>query len=85
VLLLAFLASLCFIGLKSWQQQNVTHEQYWLIPPTSMAMAFFEVYIIAKVAQQGHSWGLVVAIGAGAGIGSLVATWLHRRMRDGRR
>lgn len=81
MLTLAFFASLCFIGLKSWQQQNVTHEHYWWIPPTSMAMAFFEVYIIAKVAQQGHSLSLVMAIGAGAGIGSLLATWLHKRMR----
>jgi ABC-type multidrug transport system permease subunit len=84
-LLFAFFASLAFVGLKSWQQQNVTHEQYLLIPPTSFAMAFFEVYIIATVARSDGGMELVMAIGAGAGIGSMLATYLHKRMRDASR
>jgi Na+/glutamate symporter len=77
----AFFASLIFVGLKSWQQQNVTHEKYWWILPTSLAMGVFEVYIVAQVAKTGYDFMLVVAIGCGSGIGATIATWLHSRLR----
>lgn len=68
-----------FIFLKAWQQQNITHAQYLWIVPTSLAMSSVEFYVIAQIAKTGYS-PLVVAIGLGAGLGALAATYLHRRM-----
>lgn len=74
--LLAFLASFVFVFLKSWQQQNVTHRKYWWILPTSMFMAATEVLVIATVVKTGY--GLtVIAIGLGAGLGAMLATYIH--------
>lgn len=74
--ILAFFASLVFVGLKSTQQLNVVHKQYWWILPTSLAMASMEVFVVATVAKNGWGW-LALAIGLGAGIGAMAATWLH--------
>jgi hypothetical protein len=76
---LAFIASFVFIFLKSWQQLNVVHKQYWWIVPTSMAMACCEVYVIATTAHNGWGW-MVLPIGVGGGLGSLCSTYLHHRM-----
>lgn len=76
---LAFFASYVFIFLKSWQQLNVVHKQYWWIVPTSMAMATCEVYVIATTAHNGWGW-MVIPIGLGGGLGSLCSTWLHSKL-----
>lgn len=77
---LVFAANWLFIGLKSFQQRNVAFDNYGWIVPTSMFMAIAEVYIIAKVAQQGFTVGLVVTLGLAGGTGSLAATVLHKYM-----
>lgn len=74
-----FAANFGFIFLKAWQQRNVAFDHYEWIIPTSLAMALFEVWVIAKVAQQGFSLGIVVAVGLGAGTGALAAAILHKR------
>lgn len=72
----AFFSSMFFVGMKSVQQLNVYHKKYWWIVPTSLAMATCEVYVVASVARNG--WGtIVLAVGLGAGIGAVIATWLH--------
>lgn len=76
--LLAFAASCCFVALKSTQQLNVQHRAYIWIIPTSLLMASTEVYVMATVARTGYGW-LVVAIGLGAGLGAVAATYLHNR------
>lgn len=77
----AFLSSLLFVGLKSTQQLNVVHKKYWWILPTSMAMALCEVYVVATVAKNG--WGVIaLVIGFGAGLGSMLATWLHSKLME---
>jgi len=78
----AFFSALAFVFLKAIQQQNVTHEKYWWILPTSVSMGVFEVYIVAQVAKQGYSLPLVLAIGIGSGIGATVAVKLHKVLRD---
>lgn len=72
-----FVASYIFIALKAFQQRHVIHNDWWWVPPTSMAMAFVEYYVIFKVAQQGYTLTLVIAGGAGAGLGALTAMFLH--------
>lgn len=74
----AFFASFIFVFLKSWQQQNVVHRQYWWIPPTSMAMAFCEGYVVLKIATA-FTIPLIVTIGLGSGLGCMGATYIHSR------
>lgn len=76
---LSFIASFAFIFLKSWQQLNVVHKQYWWIVPTSMAMAIMEVVVVANMAKFGFGW-LCLFVGLGSGMGSLCSTYLHDRM-----
>ena len=82
--LAAFAASFLFIGLKAWQQLNVVHDQYWLVVPTSIAMAVCEVYVIANIAKFGWHFTLVMVIGFGSGLGCVCSMWLHKRVRHER-
>lgn len=77
---LVFLASFVFIFLKSWQQLNVVHYQLWWIVPTSFAMAIAEVFTVFNMAHYGWGW-VIVPIGIGSGLGSLVSTIIHKRTR----
>ena len=77
----AGLASFVFIFLKAFQQRNVAFDA----PPavvvcTSLCMACAEVYVVSAIATQGYSLPLVACIGLGAGIGSVCAMRLHRRI-----
>ncbi len=77
--LLAFVASFGYVGLKSTQQLNVVHRQYWWIVPTSFAMAALEVFVVASMAKHGWGW-LVFWVGLGSGLGSISATWIHSKV-----
>lgn len=77
--LLAFIAAVCLTGLKSWQQQNVTHEKLRWIPPTSMGLAAFELYLWSRASNADVL--LWLSIGSGAAIGSMAAVLIHRRLR----
>lgn len=81
ILLAAFLASFCFIGLKALQQRQVVHDEYLFIVPTSVLMAVCEVYVIHNIAVLGWSAPLVLAVGFGSGFGCLSAMFLHKRFR----
>jgi len=72
-----FAASFGFIFLKALQQRNVQHSDFLLVIPTSMAMAAFEIYVIAQVAIRGYGIDLVLAWGFGAGLGATAAMALH--------
>jgi hypothetical protein len=72
-----FVSSYIFIALKAFQQRHVIHNDWWWVPPTSMAMAFVEFYVIATVAKNGYGMCLVIAGGSGAGLGALTAMYLH--------
>lgn len=79
---LAFAASFFFVGLKSVQQLNVVHKQYWWILPTSMLMALCETWVIFAMVKNGFG-AIVLATGTGAGLGAIVATYLHGRLLKG--
>jgi hypothetical protein len=78
--LLAFASSFWFILLKAFQQLNVVHNNYLLVPVMSLLMALAEVFIIARVAEVGFGW-IVLPIGLGSGIGGMAGMYLHGRMR----
>ena len=78
--LTVFGASFAFVFLKAFQQRSVAFDNYAWVMPTSLAMAATEVYVVANIVRMG-GWHLplVMAIGTGAGLGCLLAMWLHRR------
>lgn len=75
-----FVNSLAFIGLRAFQQLNVSHDRFWWIPPTSLGMAVCEIVTITKVVQQGTLWA-AVPMAAGAVLGSWAAMLMHRKLR----
>lgn len=77
--LLAFLASMISVFLKTYQTINVQKKMYYFIPPISLMMAVIEVYTVAVQAKHGLSL-IVLAFGLGAGCGSVIAVFLHDRL-----
>lgn len=76
-------AQFFFVFLKAFQQRNVAWASFPWIPPTSYAIAGFEVMVIWNIAQSGLGWNqywiLVFAMGTGGLSGALLATYLHKR------
>ena len=83
--LAAFLASLLYIALKALQQRQVMAAEYLKMPAVSFAMAGCEVFIMVNVVHTADSLSgltvLAACIGAGAGLGSMLGTWIHARKR----
>jgi hypothetical protein len=75
------LAAGAFIFTKAFQQLNVGQYKYKWIYPTSLVMQAVEVFYIAGVAARGWSIPLVLTTAIGAGSGSILAMWLHRRFQ----
>lgn len=74
-----FGAAFIFIALKAVQQRQVAHDEYSRVLPTSVCMGLVEVYLIASISKSGWSLGSALAWGVGAGLGSLLAMWAHRK------
>jgi len=80
------LAQFAFVGLKAFQQRAVIHNTRWAVLPTSMTMAFFEVFVYASIAKAYITSGwiaaawIAVAMGIGGGLGCLSAMALHDRI-----
>ncbi len=79
VYLLGFGASVCLVGMKSWQQMNVQYEKLWWIPPTSYFLAAFEIYLWSKASSSNLLFWF--SVGTGAWVGSLGAVLVHKRLR----
>jgi hypothetical protein len=80
VVFITFFASVAFIFLKAFQQRNVAFNHLAWIVPTSLGMAFTEVYVIFSIAERGYSLPLVLAVGLGSGVGALLAVIVHRKV-----
>lgn len=78
-----FATSLIYIGLRAFQQQNVTHERYWWVPPTTMLMAVCEVAQLTTIIKQ-QTYAAAVPMALGGVLGCWLSMWLHRRMRRGK-
>ena len=81
LLLAAGVAQFINIALKAFQQLNVINYKYWWIPPTSMFMAVFEVFVIAMIARTQDSWYLIILpVGIGGCLGCMFSMWVHKRL-----
>ena len=78
--ILAGLAMFVFVGLKAGQQRNVAFDHYLPVMPFSLAMAFSEVYVISVIVRVGYDLLVTTAIGLGAGVGAILAMYLHGRI-----
>lgn len=75
------LVTYVYIGLKATQNLNIIHHRVWWVPPTSLALAATEVYMISRIARTGLELGIVLALAAGATFGSLTAMHAHQLLR----
>lgn len=74
-----FSASFIFIFLKAFQQRNVAFDNYQIVVPTSMLMAFAEFYVIHNFIKTGYNIPIILSIGLGSGVGALIAMLLHKQ------
>lgn len=79
--LLAFLVSFIAIGLKGFQQKNVTGHHFKATIVTSYLMTITDILFIGLVAEYG--WELVFSSGTGAALGMVAAMVLHDRYIGG--
>lgn len=66
------------VFLKSWQQKNVIWQNYWLVPPTSVALFGFEMFGIYTVIEN-FSFLVLFFGGMGAALGCMLAMWSHKK------
>lgn len=76
-----FLTSLIYIGLRAFQQQNVTHERYWWVPPTTVCMAVVEVLTVTTMVKT-NSLYAAIPMACGGVLGCWASMYLHRKMRN---
>ena len=76
---LVFACSFAYVALRALQQRNVQHDNYWWVMPVSIAMSAGDVFLVANISQKGFHLSLVLAMGAGAGFGCMLAMWFHKR------
>ena len=72
-------AQFAFVFAKAFQQRNVAFDHYRLIIPTSFLMAIIEAFVIATIAINGFTWGIVSAMAIGGSVGCILAMYIHRR------
>ena len=77
----AFAVLFVTTGLKVCQQRNVEDGRVWLIPPMSLVMQVVEciTWGVGVSAYANGDWLVILAMGVGAGSGSLCAMWVDRR------
>ena len=75
--LLAFVISFLAIGMKAFQQKNVTGHHIKAVVFTSYLMTFTDIFFIGLVTKYG--WELAFSSGTGAALGMISAMLLHNR------
>lgn len=79
-----FISAVLLTSCKAFQQENVIHRKWRLIPPTSYIFAMAELNLLAGGVSVvlGDESILIGALfmGTGAWIGCFVSMWTHDRM-----
>lgn len=79
-ILYASLAMFGFVFLKAFQQRNVAFNHYLPIVPTSWLMFAAEAYVVVTIANRGWDLLFVGSVGTSAGLGAVLAVFLHNRI-----
>lgn len=77
--LFVFLACMCAVFLKTFQQVSVQKKKYMWITPVSVLMCILEVFIVGMYVKNGLS-ALIIVAGIGSGIGSCIGIWVHGKV-----
>jgi len=77
-LALLFGAAFGTVFFKALQGRIFNHDQYFLVVPVSVCIAFFDVAVIASVSRSGWTIPSVLTVGIGSGIGAILAMLIHR-------
>lgn len=73
------MASFAFTAFKSFQTQNIIHEHYLAVLPTSYCIVLMEVFIIVKVSAMGIGW-IVLPLGLGGACGCWFSMVVHKKL-----
>lgn len=80
VIISSFLVAFVSVFLKAWQQINVIHERYKLVPLVSILMAMCEVSVVLLVANTLSFW-LFIPIGIGGALGCMLSMYLNHKYK----
>lgn len=69
-----------YVGLRAFQSRNIVHGHYGITIPFSYAIDIVGFYIIAQIAKEGYNFPLILCIGTGSSLGTLIAMFLHERL-----
>lgn len=79
MLALAAGVSFVYVGLRSFQQLNVTLYHYKSVFFTSQAMAAADIFLISQWSKWGLSWTTWLLYGTASAFGCWAAMYLKRR------
>jgi len=77
--LIAGLATFVRVAARAFQQRSVVGDHFYAVIPVSYIMGALEIYIVTIIVVEGFSLLLVLAIGTGGWIGSILAMKLHNK------
>lgn len=75
----AFFAAMLSVFFRVLQQRNAQGDHYWLVIPTSLGIAVCELLVLGIFIRGGASLIYAIFTGTGAGIGCMLAMYVHRR------
>lgn len=77
-LIAAFFTAAIYVGLRSYQQLNVVHLNYKLVPPISMAMAAADYFLIHTIVSSTPI--VVIACGLGGAAGCMISMYVESKV-----
>ena len=79
-ILYAMGAMFAYVFLKAFQQRNVAFDHYLPVVPTSWLMFAAEAYVVVAIASRGWDVLFVFSVGTSAGVGAVIAMYVHNRI-----
>lgn len=76
--LISAAATFLYVGLRSFQQLNVTGGHYWRVFPTSLAMGVGDVVLVLLIVKTDTLW-IGVTNGVAGGLGCYLAMYLNSK------
>lgn len=70
------------VALRSFQQINVLHRHYKLMPIGSLGMAATDVFIVTTIVHSG--WAMVLPAAVGGSLGAISCTWFMHKWEQGK-
>lgn len=74
-----FAVSFVSVCVKVVQGRNFAFDNYMMVMPTSITLAFLDLYIYSQIARVGFSVPWVLSIGIGSGLGAMLGMFVHGR------